>query len=316
MRIPFFSIFGLVVILSCNPGSEPDEIAADRKVVSLDGKVLDIPEASQQAGSRNDSLLSIARANYEQDPDNLDNVIWLGRRTAYLWKYFEAIDIYSEGIVKFPDAPELFRHRGHRYISVRQFDNAIADFEKAAELVKGLDLRVEPDGQPNRLNIPLSNLQFNIFYHWGLAHYLKGEFEEAVRQYEECMTYSVNADLIVATADWLYMTYRRLGYDEQAESLLEEYVASDMEVVENQSYLNRLFMYKGLLDPSELLDLGADNLEDQLDLVTQGYGVGNWYFYNDDTARATEIFRMILETDYWAAFGYIAAEADLHRISE
>lgn len=80
-----------------------------------------------------------AKKNFQANPDE-DNTIWLGRRTAYLGKYKEAIDIYTRGMEKFPKSYKLYRHRGHRYISTRQFKKAIADFKKAAELVNGQPL--------------------------------------------------------------------------------------------------------------------------------------------------------------------------------
>ena len=52
---------------------------------------------------------------------------------------------------------------------------------------------------------------------------------------------------------------------------------------------------------------------DELQYVTQGYGVANWYLANGDQARANAIFDRVLGTGYWAAFGYIAAEADVAR---
>ena len=50
-----------------------------------------------------------------------------------------------------------------------------------------------------------------------------------------------------------------------------------------------------------------------LDDVTTAYGVGNWYLYNGDTARALGIFERIVATGNWAAFGAIAAEAEIAR---
>ena len=55
------------------------------------------------------------------------------------------------------------------------------------------------------------------------------------------------------------------------------------------------------------------DLANELNLVTQGYGVANWYLYNGQTEKANEIFDMIVQNSYWAAFGYIAAEAELNR---
>lgn len=261
---------------------------------------------------KKDSLLQIAKSNYEAKPDSLDNIIWYGRRTAYLSNYQQAIAIYTKGLEAFPDSPELYRHRGHRYISTRQLDKAIADFEKAADLAKDRPVEIEPDGLPNKLNKPLSSLQFNIYYHWALAYYLRGDFEKAAEIYEKCMEYSTNPDLLTATTDWLYMTYRRLQEDKKAATLLTA-ITPNMEIIENTSYHNRLLMYKDLKKPEDLLDFENVSPDNQLDIVTQGYGVGNWYFYNGEEEKAKEIFGKILETDYWAAFGYIAAEAEAAR---
>lgn len=280
-------------------------------VKALDGRKLFPPKESASSKNRKDSLLQIAKEDFEKKPDSLDNIIWLGRRTAYLWRYQEAIDIYTKGLQSHPNSAELYRHRGHRYISVRQLDKAIADFEKAGSLAEGLAIKIEQDGIPNKKNIPLSNLQFNIYYHWALAHYLKGDFEKAAALYEECLFYSINSDLLVATADWLYMTYRRLEKNDKAERLLKR-ITPDLNIIENQSYFNRLLMYKGLKKPEDLLDFEQTDLDAQLDIVTQGYGVGNWYFYNKEEEKAVEIFHKLLATQYWSAFGYIAAEADLN----
>lgn len=280
---------------------------------SLDGRKLFPMKLSEDTQSKYDQLLEEAQKNYDADPNDLNNIVWLGRRTAYLGDYKKAIKVFTKGIKKHPNSPELYRHRGHRYISVRQFDKAIKDFEKAAELATGRDIEIEADGLPNKMNIPLSNLQFNIYYHWGLAHYLKGEFERAVPIYQKCMEFSDNDDLITATADWLYMTYRRLGQEKKAADLLQK-IHADMKIIENDAYFKRLLMYKGEMAPSELLDLENEDPEQLLNLVTQGYGVGNWYYYNGDKTKAKAIFQKIVETAYWSAFGYIAAEADLFRL--
>lgn len=280
---------------------------------SLDGRKLFPMKLSEDTQSKYDQLLEEAQKNYDADPNDLNNIVWLGRRTAYLGDYKKAIKVFTKGIKKHPNSPELYRHRGHRYISVRQFDKAIKDFEKAAELATGRDIEIETDGLPNKMNIPLSNLQFNIYYHWGLAHYLKGEFERAVPIYQKCMEFSDNDDLITATADWLYMTYRRLGQEKKAADLLQK-IHADMKIIENDAYFKRLLMYKGEMAPSELLDLENEDPEQLLNLVTQGYGVGNWYYYNGDKTKAKAIFQKIVETAYWSAFGYIAAEADLFRL--
>ena len=86
------------------------------------------------------------------------------------------------------------------------------------------------------------------------------------------------------------------------------------EIIENDAYFQRLLMYKGLKEAGDLINLDQQNMSDDLlNLVTQGYGVGNWFLYNGEEDRARDIFDQILATDYWSAFGYIAAEADQSR---
>lgn len=293
--------------------SNTSSLAATPEAISLNGKPLyPVQESSNTQRSR-DSLLTLAMRNYQLDSSRMENLVWLGRRLAYVTRYREAIDLYTRGIQKFPNEPQLYRHRGHRYISTRQFDKAIADFEKAAALAKERPVEIELDGIPNKLNKPLSSLQFNIWYHWALAYYLKGDFAKAAQLYEENMKYSTNPDLLCANVDWLYMTYRRLGETAKALKVLE-LIQPEMEIVENQSYFNRLLMYKNLKKPEELLQLDSLDAENKLSTVTQGYGVGNWYFYNGDTVLAKNIFLKVIDTGYWSAFGYVAAEAELVRM--
>src|SRR5690606_31538155 len=88
--------------------------------------------------------LQKAFSNYQQNNDNADNIIWYGRHLGYNGEYAQAIDIFDQGIEKFPRDARMYRHRGHRYLTVRCFDKAIADFEKAAKLVRNKPDEIEP----------------------------------------------------------------------------------------------------------------------------------------------------------------------------
>ena len=58
-----------------------------------------IPEIyiSDKAKVIYETKLAEAKLNFSKDP-SADNLIWLGRRTAYLGNYEDAIEIYSKGI--------------------------------------------------------------------------------------------------------------------------------------------------------------------------------------------------------------------------
>jgi tetratricopeptide (TPR) repeat protein len=280
----------------------------DAEARSLLGEPLFPPPIGDEARARMEEQLAEARRAYDAAPDDADAIIWLGRRTAYPARYVEAIEIFSEGIEKHPDDARMYRHRGHRYITTRRLAEAVDDLERAAELVRGRPDEVEPDGMPNPYGIPTSTLQSNIWYHLALARYLQHDFEGALADWREAMEVAATDDMRVATADWLYMTLRRLGRDEEAATVLEPFHA-DMEILENHAYHRRLLMYRGELEPAELLDLDAD--ADPVQVATYGYGVANWHLYNGNGEEALRLFRRILEGPNWAAFGYIAAEAEL-----
>jgi tetratricopeptide (TPR) repeat protein len=243
------------------------------------------------------------------DPTSADAMIWIGRRQGYLWRFQDAIATFTKAIERYQNDPRLYRHRGHRYITIRQFASAEADFERAVALIKGRPDEIEPDGAPNPAGKPRSTLHFNIWYHLGLAHYLQGQYDRAYSAYLECMKVSNNDDAVTATSDWMWMTLMRLGRKAEAAKLLER-VTPKMEILENQSYHRRLLMYKGLEKPESLLDTAK---ADDTTIATQGYGVGNYYFVTGNTARAREIFQKVTAGAGWNAFGYIAAEADLQR---
>ena len=209
------------------------------------------------------------------------------------------------------DSPRLYRHRGHRYLTVRRLDEAASDFEQAARLVEGLLDEVEPDGLPNAQNIPTSTLQSNIWYHLGLVRYLQGNFDAALAAYRECLAVSKNPDMLSATTYWLYLTLRRLGQDEEAAAILQP-ITADLELIENEDYYRLLRLFQGDGDVEMLLS-EAFSAEDGVASATLAYGQGSWLQLNGESERAFDVFRRVVESESWAAFGYIAAEAELAR---
>lgn len=299
-----------LVFAACNTGKK-ESAEKQPVVISLLGKEYFEPERSEEAQKKLDDNLATAKENWEKDPSE-ENYVWYGRRLAYLSRFQQAIDVFTEGLEKYPNSAKLYRHRGHRYISMRLFDRAIYDLTKANQLAPISPLEIEPDGAPNKLNKPLSSLQFNIRYHLALAYYLKGDYNNAIQMYQSCLTTCDNDDLLVATVDWMYMTDMRSGHPEDAKSILGN-ITENMTIIENDSYYKRCMMYQGKLTPEALLEVGDNDEDKDLTLATQGYGVGNWYYYHGDTIKAKEIFEKVVAGKHFSSFGFIAAEADLAR---
>lgn len=267
------------------------------------------PRLTSEARRDFEAKLNQARSQHDKDPTP-DSFIWLGRRTAYLGRYKAAVEIYSDAINKFPKDARLYRHRGHRLITLRCFEEAIKDFQKARKLIKGKADEIEPDGLPNARNLPTSTLQSNIWYHLGLAYYLKGDFGAALKAYREAGKVSTNADMKVATTHWLYMTLRRLGREKEAQKVVGE-IGDNLDIIENEDYYKLIKLYQGKLKPADLFD--PSQSANTLSNATLGYGVGNWYFYSRQRSEAEKIFRQVILGNQWASFGHIAAEVELTR---
>lgn len=261
------------------------------KVVSQDCATQIIPPVlSEAARAGMEEKLAVAKADYEKSPNSADALIWYGRRTAYLGHYIQAIELYTQGIAKHPTDARFYRHRGHRYLSIRCVDKALADFKKAYALTKGKPDEVEPDGMPNAKGIPTSTLQSNIRYHLGLCLYLQGQYKKAARYYEEDLRKSANPDMYVATANWLYLCYRRLGTDQKAQKLLES-IKPDMALIENFDYLKILQLHKGALEVNKLKEEIAQ--PNSLSNSTVGLGLANYYLINGQKGEAERLYRLI-----------------------
>lgn len=269
------------------------------------------PVLSQETRKNYETQLSNEQADHAKNPNDANRTVWFGRRTAYLGEYKAAVKIYTDGIKSNPKYAELYRHRGHRYITLRCFDDAIKDFETAARLIKGKPDVVEPDGMPNARNIPTSTLQSNIWYHLGLAYYLKGDFKKALKAYEECQKVSKNNDMSVATAYWHYMTLRRLGKEKDAKAILNPF-RGEIEIIENADYLKLIRLNRDEAKAEDLLSSIRGDAN-TLASASLGYGIGNYFLSNGDKEKALTIFKKIVAGDQWASFGYIASEAELRR---
>ncbi len=254
--------------------------------------------------------LVAARAAWERHPEDVDSIIWYGRRVGYTGAFQEAVDIYTAGLRLHPNEPRLLRHRGHRYLSLRRFPWAIADLELARAVVEGTPDEVEPDGQPNARGIPTSTLHSNIRYHLALAYFVTGDFTRALPIWEEDARVASNIDQRVAATYWWVLTLAHLGRADAARATLAP-VRADWDVIENGSYHRALLWMKGELAESALLPADASALERQ----TIGNGVGQWHAARGRTREARAAWERVLATGPSASFGYIAAEQGLARLT-
>lgn len=249
-----------------------------------------------------------AREAWERSPDDPEALLWLGRRTAFLGKYGEAVEIFSRGTARWPDDPRFLRHRGHRLINLRRLDDAIADLRRAAQLMKKWPEESEPDGRPNPTGPPTLTLHTAVWLHLGVAHFAKGDFEQARQAFVAYMAAARNDDAIVMGTDWLYMSLRRLGQEAEAAKVLAQ-VRTDVALTDGADALDRLLLYRGERTPRRLLET-----ENPAQKMANGFGVGHWYLLAGRTAEAEAAFRSVLASGFWGPLANVAAEAELARL--
>jgi len=212
-----------------------------------------------------------------------------GRTLARLRRYDEAFEAYGRAASLDPDDPMVLRYRGHNYINVRKIDLALADLEKAEAMKKD---------------------DFGIYYHLALAYYLKGEFSRAADAYAGCLRTAASDDDRVACYAWQYPSLVRAGRDAEARALLAG-IAPGLDVRENESYLDRLLLFKGVRTEEEV---AAQMSTGSLEQSTVGYGLGLWHLLNGRSEKAREYFEKASSGEYWPAFGFVAAEVELSRL--
>lgn len=301
--------FAIAVPLHAGPGSV---VPAGAEAVSLLGEPLtQVPMPAEERRER-EARYAEARGAAAAHPDDVEAQIGYGRRAADLGHLREAVDIFTRALDRFPGDPRLLRHRGHRYITLRRFDLAVADLEQAARLAA--DRPDQPDPVETPAQAPVDTLRSSIWYHLGIAHYLSGALEAAVRAEEECLSLPATPDREAGARFWTYLALRRLGREVEARQDLAP-IRPNMAVLESRAYLLLMMMYKGELTPDALLAPAVAG-DDPLDSVLLRYGVGAWYLVEGKQDEAARIDREALALGQWHSFAHIAAEADLQRLGE
>jgi len=312
-------VFSVLCMTSCRNAEESQPSEPSTKARKTEQKTLGPSDengndtdasARQTTGPSGfeDKLVKYEKA-YLDDADDADALIWYGRFLAYDGQYEKAISIYTTGISRFPSDARMLRHRGHRYITLRKFDLAIEDLEVASKLIAGKENQIEPDGMPNPRNIPVSTLHGNIWYHLGLAYYLKQDFPNALRSYQNCLRTASRPDNVVSATHWIYMIHRRMGNVDAANECLKP-VVEEMDVIENTSYHRCCLFYQGALT---LEQIGSDLSDGSADDAIR-YAIGNWHYYSGEIQKAREQFESMTKGKSGNSFGFIAAETDLKLI--
>ncbi|MFN8579504.1 MAG: hypothetical protein U0163_00800 [Gemmatimonadaceae bacterium] len=232
---------------------------------------------------------AIARAQkaLDADPKNIDRIIQLGVAQGGMWQFREAISTFTKGLAIAPNNALLLRWRGHRYLSVREFDKAMADLTRGSQLDSSI---------------------YGIWYHLGIVRFVKGDFGGAADAFKHAQPKAPDAGELAGSTDWLWMSLSRAGRGAEAKAMLARRPDS---LATNVAYAQRLKLYRGEIGPDAVIT-PADTAN--VAVATLSFGIGNWYLVKGDTAKARSWFERSVKSGGWPGFGFIMSEVELKRL--
>ena len=240
------------------------------------------------------AAIATARENLAKDPHNVALVLALSKAQAGQRQYREAVDTCTKGIAFAPSNADLYLERGHRELGLRRFRSAMIDLEHAVSL------------DPKKLD---SN------YHLAMSHYFVGEFDDAAHYFQSALDLAQNSDSVIDCTNWLYVSLRRAGKDEQAAEVLKR-ITPEVKNTEPHLYfyLRLLRFYQGSITAQELIPpkpTDPADVEKELSFDTTSYGLGNWYLYHHEIPQAKKLFQSVVTGQAWNAWGFIGSETEL-----
>lgn len=233
---------------------------------------------------RDTGAIARAESALAAQPADIDRIIALGIAQSGVRQYREAIETFTKGLALAPNNALLYRWRGHRYLSTRQLDRALADLNRGATLDSTI---------------------YGIWYHLGIVKFARRDFAGAVDAFSRALPIAPDAGERAGATDWLWMSLSRAGRRTEAQALLDR--KPDVTPGGN-AYDQRLRLYRGQASPESLFT-AADTSD--ITVATLSYGIGNWYLVRGDAANARTWFERSVASGGWPAFGFIVSEIEL-----
>jgi tetratricopeptide (TPR) repeat protein len=274
----------------------------------------DKPEGTSLLGvplrSEKDTEGKIAAADAElaKTPGKLEALLKTGQARDAFLQYGASIGIYTKAIQAFPNDPRPYRWRGHRQISLRKFDLAIVDLEKARSLAPS---------------------SFEAAYYLGLAYYFSQRYGDAANEFARCVNMAGKPDefaksllpgmvscatmpqmpeYLVGLADWHYRALRRAGRSGEAKELLSS-IKDGLMLRSNESNYRDLRYFQGKLSEKDLLETQG------IAYTNAASGVALNHLLGGRVGEGCTLLRKLSRDPNWSAFGVIAAEVELTKES-
>lgn len=274
------------------------------EAISFSGKPLVAKEADPKSLAKCDSLVAAIRAKGDLSEEDY---VAMGRALVSISQFRKAVDVYSQGLSKYPNSYKLLRHRGHRYINLRQLERAITDLSRAERLIRTEGEVYEFDAAGKQG----ATYQHQIWYHIGLYYFLKKDYPASAEAFEKSRATSHAGSDMAGASDWLYNAYMRAGKTDKAKAVLKPFTLTFDIENKDYPYYRRLLLFNNQIKPEELVDMNKSIEQMTLLEMTKLYGLANWYRYKGDMTTAQQLYKKILDSKEWAGFAYASAEIDV-----
>ncbi len=255
-----------------------------------------------------DGKIAAADAELAKTPDKIEAMLKAGQARDAFLQFNASIAIYTKAIQAFPNDPRPYRWRGHRQISLRKFDLAIVDLEKARSLAPS---------------------SFEAAYYLGLAYYFSQRYGDAANEFARCVNMAGKPDefakslptgmvgcatlpqtpqFLVGMADWHYRALRRAGRSGEGKELLTS-IKDGLQLRSNESNYRDLRYFQGKLSEKELLDVTGISYTNAASAVALNHLLGG------KAGEGCTLLRKLTRDSNWSAFGVIAAEVEVAKES-
>lgn len=284
-----YALASTILPLSAKAQTGPSANAGQYEITSpLGTKFYSLPDEK--------GVVAAAEKDLAADPRNPALMLKVAQAQAAVWEDREAVETCTKALETAPENADLYLERGHRELALREFAKARADLDRA---------------------VTLDPKKTDAYYHLGLAHYFLGEFAPSADAFRHAVDLATDADGRVNSTNWLYASLRRAGKPKEAAAALVQITPEMTTNGHSQFYLRLVRFFQGAMKESQVVPPepapGATDLEPELQFDTVAYGVGNWYLYNGDPAKAREYFERIVKGRVWVTWGFIGAETELAR---
>ena len=157
------------------------------------------PAGVEYRSQRDTGAIARAQSALAAEPRNVQKIIDLGVAQSGARQFREAIETFTRGMAVAPNEPLLYRWRGHRYLSVREFDKAMDDLMHGARLDSTI---------------------YGIWYHLGVLRYVQGDFNGAATAFRKALRNPPDGGELAGATDWLWMSLMRAGRRKEAQAHL------------------------------------------------------------------------------------------------